>query len=323
MRELINSIIMNNNLENKLSMYQKVQGYLALHSTEAADVSAIATLKTQFDAKVNSILNLATTASADITGFTVDKQAKREELKARTLKLSTAIVAYAAMNDDNKLLEKCDETPAALDALRDNDFYTYANLIINEATPLLAQLATYGVVATDLSAATTAAAAYLNNIQNPRVQINERSRSLSELEDLFADADAFLKEKLDKVMKVFIATNTSLYRGYEGARGIDQNRGNIAPDYTGNVPAASLSLITTLPYLAGRTFEIENTGNISLTLSLSATADALEGSILNLDPGQYAVRKTTNLNPNTAADKLYVQNADTALAGSYKVWIVE
>lgn len=92
-------------------------------------------------------------------------------------------------------------------------------LVISEATPLMTLLAPYGVVATDLTAANTAATTYLTNIQNPRVQINER-RSLSDIEDLFADADTFLKEKLDKVMKVFIATNTSLHRGYEGSRGI-------------------------------------------------------------------------------------------------------
>ena len=314
---------MNNTLENKLSMYQKVQGYMALHTTETAGVSAIATLKTQFDAKVNAILNLAATANADITGFTVDKQAKRNELKTKILKLSTAIVAYGAMTDNFKLLEKCDETPAAIDAMRDNDFYTYAKLVISEATPLMTLLAPYGVVAADLTAANTAATTYLTNIQNPRVQINERSRSLSDIEDLFADADAFLKEKLDKVMKVFIATNTSLYRGYEGSRGTDQTRGNIAADYMDNAAANSITLVATLPYLASRTFEIENTGTIPLTFSLSATPDALEGSVLTLDPGQYAVRKTTNLNTNIAADKLYVQNTDTALTGSYKLWIVE
>ena len=314
---------MNNILENKLSMYQKVQGYMTLHTTETAGVSAIATLKTQFDAKVNAILSLAATANADITGFTVDKQAKRNELKAKILKLSTAIVAHGAMTDNFKLLEKCDETPAAIDAMRDNDFYTYAKLVLNEATPLMTLLAPYGVIATDLTAANTAATTYLTNIQNPRVQINERSRSLNDIEDLFVDADTFLKEKLDKVMKVFIATNTSLHKGYEGSRGIDQTRGNIAADYMDNAPAGAITLVATLPYLAGRTFEIENTGSIPLTFSLSATTDALEGSVLNLDPGQYAVRKTTNLNTNTAADKLYVQNTDTALAGSYKVWIVE
>jgi hypothetical protein len=314
---------MNNIFENKLSMYQKVQGYLALHTIETAGIVAIVTLKTLFDTKVNAILSLAASAGTDITGFTVDKQAKRNDLKAKIVKLSTAIVAYSAMIDNFKLIEKCDETPSAIDAMRDNDFYTYAKLIISEATPLMTFLTPYGVVAADLTSANTVAATYLTNIQNPRVQINERSRSLSDIEVLFADADTFLNEKLDKVMRVFTATNASLYRGYEGSRGIDQTRGNIAADYLENVPANAISLVTTLPYLSGRTFEIENTGTVALTFSLSATANTLEGTVLRLDPEQYAVRKTTNLNTNAAADKLYVQNLDPTIVGAYKVWIVK
>lgn len=314
---------MNNTLENKLSMYQKVQGYLGLHTTETAGIAAVATLKAQFDTKVNAILTLAASASADITGFTVDKQVKRNDLKAKILKLSTAIVAHASMTDNFNLVEKCDETPAALDGMRDNDFYTYAKLILNEATPLFSALVPFGVTADDLTEATTAATIYLANIQNPRVQINERSRSLSDIETMFADTDTFLREKLDKVMKVFLATNNSLYVGYEGARGIDETRGNIAPDYENNVMATSTKLIVSLPYLAGRTFEIENTGTVALTFALSATADTLEGSVVSLDPGQYAVRKTSNLNTNPAADKLYVHNADALVLGSYKVWVVE
>ncbi len=314
---------MNNTLENKLSMYQKVQGFMALHTSETASIGAVATLKTQFDAKVNAILAVAAQASADITGFTVDKQAKRADLKAKTLKLSTALVAYGAMTDNFKLIEKCDETPSALDYMRDNDFFTYAKLIIAEATPLMTLIAPYGVTATDLANANTAATTYLTNIQSPRVQINERSRSLGDIETMFADADSFLKEKLDKVMKIFITSNASLHRGYEGSRGIDQTRGNIAPDYVGNALANGLSLITTLPYLAGRTFEFENTGTVALTFALSATPDTMEGSVLVVQPGAYAVRSTTNLATNTAADKLYAQNQDATVSGSYKVWIVE
>ena len=244
-------------------------------------------------------------------------------MKAKVLKLSTAIVAYAAMTDNFNLIEKCDETPSALDGMRDNDFYTYSKLVLTEATPLVPSLAPYGVVADDLTNASTAATTYLENIQNPRVQINERSRSLSEIETLFTDTDTFLREKLDKVMKVFIATNNSLFVGYEGARGIDETRGNIAPDYENSVTANSTTLIVSLPYLAGRTFEIENTGTVELTFALSATADTLEGDVVSIAGGQFATRKTTSLNTNAAADKLYVYNANALVLGSYKVWVVE
>jgi hypothetical protein len=314
---------MNNILENKLSMYQKVQGYMVLHTVETAAIPAVATLKNQFDTKISAILALASSASADITGFTVDKQVKRTDLKAKVIKLSTAIVAQAAMTDNFKLIEKCDETPSALDGMRDNDFYTYAKLVISEATPLMALLTPFGVVAADLTNANASATTYLSNIQGPRVQINERSRSLSDIEDMFSDVDDFLKSKLDKIMKVFMASNISLYRGYEGSRGIDQTRGAIAPDYTGTAAANGLSLVVTLPYLAGRTFEIQNTGSVPLTISLSATLNTMEGTVLSVDSDQYAVRNTVNLNTNPAADKFYIQNTDASVIGSYEVWIVE
>lgn len=314
---------MNNVLENKLSMYQKVQGYMVLHTVETAGIPAVATLKTQFDAKVSAILALASSASADITGFTVDKQVKRTDLKAKVIKLSTAIVAQATMTDNFKLIEKCDESPSSLDGMRDNDFYTYAKLVISEATPLMALLTPFGVVAADLTNANASATTYLTNIQGPRVQINERSRSLSDIEDLFSDIDDFLKSKLDIIMKVFMASNISLYRGYEGSRGIDQTRGAIAPDYIGTAAANGLSLVVTLPYLAGRTFEIQNTGSVRLTISLSATLDTMEGTVLSVDSDQYAVRNTVNLNTNPAADKFYIQNTDASVVGSYELWIVE
>ena len=65
---------MENNLENKLSMYQKVQFYLALHEPETAAIPMVATLKEQLDDQVTSLLSLASIADTDITGYTVDKQ---------------------------------------------------------------------------------------------------------------------------------------------------------------------------------------------------------------------------------------------------------
>jgi hypothetical protein len=73
---------MNNNLENKLSRYQKVQGYLVLHSIKTAGISVVATLKNQFDTKITALLSLA---SSDINGFTVEKQAERINLKVKII----------------------------------------------------------------------------------------------------------------------------------------------------------------------------------------------------------------------------------------------
>ena len=94
---------MTNVFENRLSMYQKVNGYLALHASETSSIAAIATLKTQLDTNINTILSLAAIADADVTGTTVDKQNKRNAAKTALLKVSTACVAHASMNNLIKL----------------------------------------------------------------------------------------------------------------------------------------------------------------------------------------------------------------------------
>ena len=203
---------MNDVLENKLSMYQKVQGYLTLHAADLSTVAAIATLQTELDTEVVTLQDYAVQSDADMSGHTVDKQNSRSLLKAALLKVSTAVVAHASINNINKLLEKCDETPSQLDYMRDNDFYTYCKTVSSEATPIVADLAPYNVVAADISALDTAAANFLTLIQDPRLQINERANALNNLHEQFDVIDSLLKNKLDKVMAVFISLNESLYK---------------------------------------------------------------------------------------------------------------
>lgn len=312
---------MENNLENMLGMYQKVQSTFLLHAAETAAIPAVAALSTQLDTKINAILAVASKAGTDITGYTVDKQFKRNDLKTKILKLSGGIVAHTAMTDDFRTIEKCDATPSQMDYMRDNDFYVYAKLVINEVTPIMASLTPYGIVAGDLTAANTAATNYLKTIQAPKAQINERSADKNELTALFADTTSFLNNKVDKVMGLFITTNPKLYDIYMGARSIDSTAGATAADYEQNCNANTLALVAELPYLSGRSFRFQNTGAVPLSFALSAAANTLEGDVLVLEPTASVQRSTANLNANPLATKLYVKNADLVLEGSYKVWL--
>ena len=314
---------MEDNLENTLGMYQKVLATLFIHAPETAAIPAVAVLGTQLDTRVNAILGLASKADTDITGYTVDKQVKRSNLKTKVLKLSGGIVAHTALTDDFKTNEKCDATPSQIDYMRDNDFYTYAKLVINEVTPIMAALTPYGIVAADLTAANTSANIYLTAIQSPQVQINERSSSKKALNILFAETTALLDNKLDKLMGIFITTNPNLYDAYMGARAIDDTGSVTEPDYNSVCNPNAMSLIADLPYLSGRSFKFENTGTVSLSFALSFMPNTLEGTVLVVEPGAKNTRLTTNLNINNAATKLYVKNADLVMGGSYKVWIVE
>lgn len=314
---------MENSKEDRLSMYQKTIGYLNLHQDEINEIPSAVSLKIDFEICVSSILELASASGSDITGFTVDKQAKRTALKDKLLIVSTAVVAYSAVNENFSLLEKCDESPAAMDAMRDNDFYTYAKLVINEATPILLDLAPFKLDKAKLAEANAAADNYLNVIQSPRVQISERSTALLELESIFENTENLLNNKLDKVMGIFLATNPVLYSGYLSSRSIDNVGSSINADYEGTINAGVLHLIAEIPYLSGRTFDFKNTSKVALSFALSTNPDAMEGIMVIVNPESSVTRKTSNLNNDPKASKLYVMNNESVLSGEYKVYVTE
>jgi hypothetical protein len=314
---------MTNVFENRLSMYQKVNGYLALHAAETSSIAAIATLKTQLDANINAILLLASVADADVTGTTVDKQNKRNAAKTALLKVSTACVAHASMNNLIKLKEKCDLTPSSIDYLRDNDFYAYCKTVSTEANAVGAALAPFGVLPANIAALDTAANAFFANIQDPRLQINEASKARIDYEIKFQETSDLINLKLDNVMTVFISSNPSLYNGYQGARSIDDTGAQSDPDYAGDIAPAATALIVKLPYLASRTFTFKNIGTVPLIFSLEEDGGTTAGIPITVSPGGSAQRSTKNLNNNLHAEDLQVRNADAGISGSYEVRITE
>lgn len=314
---------MENNLENRLSMYQKVQFYLTHHADETAAIPMVASLQTDLDDQVNTVLALATIVDTDITGYTVDKQSKRSLLTQKILKLSTAIVAFASVNGNSILAEKCDESLRDMGVMRDNDFYTFSQLIIREATPIMTDLAPFGVLPADLTAATAASEVYLANIQSPRGQINERGKALADLEKEMENTNDLLRNRLDKVMGIFQASNPSLHVGYLGARSIDGTGSQTPADYEGNISAGSIGLVATIPYLSGRSFEVENTGTTALLFALSTDPAVLNGTPVPISAGNSLMRKSSTLNTSEAAIHLLLQNTDANVSGVYKIWVIE
>ena len=311
---------MENNLENKLSMYQKVQFFLTHHAAETAGIPMVATLREELNEKVDGILALLSSAATDITGYAADKKTKRADLSAKILKLSTAIVAFASMNGDRILVEKYHKTLNGLGEMRENDLYVFGKTLINEVTPMLADLAPFGLQEDDLLSANSASLAYFEALNNPKTKIKERSKTFEELVISMTGTDALLQDKLDKVMAIYQATNLSLYRGYLGARSIDDTGSEASADYTGIVATASIAVVAEIPYLSGRSFDIENTGVVDLLFALSTTPSELNGTPVYLPAKSSVMKKSQNLNPDKAAVYLLFKNADENVSGSYKVW---
>lgn len=132
-----------------------------------------------------------------------------------------------------------------------------------------------------------------------------------------------LRNRLDKVMGIFQASNPSLHVGYLGARSIDGTGSQTPADYEGRISAASIAVVATIPYLSSRSFEIQNLGTAPLTFALSTEAAVLNGVPVTVNAGAYVTRKSLNLNPSDAAEYVLLQNPDPSVSGAYKIWVTE
>ncbi|MFM2385790.1 MAG: hypothetical protein RL660_547 [Bacteroidota bacterium] len=312
--------IMERNFEDKLSMFEKVYTLLAARAAETNSVPAVATQLTAFKAKLGEIFASAGAAGADITGYTVQKQDQRSKLQEAIYVMSSAYVALQAMNNAPQHVEKANYTISMLDRMRDNDLYTYANQIIAYTTPIIASLAPFGAAPAQLAALNTETQAFFDLIQNPRFKIAERAAENEHLAKLFGEADSLLKDKLDRLLDVFVVSNNKLHTAYKYARGIDGTGTPSSPDYSGTVPPTEFAIIATIGFSASRTFTVRNTGKVPFTFALSTTANA-EGQALVVQPGATADRRSSNLNQR--GDNLVIVNSDTTTDAEYEIRITE
>jgi hypothetical protein len=313
---------MNNILENRLSMYEKVQTFLAVHTAETSSVAAVATCKTELDGLVGKILISAGISSMDITGYTVLKANKRAELTKATMKISTALYAITRMNNKPHEAEKFDETPAMLDAMRDNDILAYALQINAAATPaLVTTLAPFGVLPADNTALAARAAEFVLIMQQPRIQIGDRGAELQNLTRLFDSADELIDLKLDAVMTIFSVTNLTLYDGYKNARGIDDTGAVTSPDYEGELAPSTITKIAEIPFLSSRVFIIKNTGATPIVFGLSTDGMAIDSDAVQLVAGATLQRTSSSI--ATKGNYILLRNDEATAFGSYQIRINE
>ncbi len=313
---------MNDQLENQLSMFQKVQGHAVIHSAALATVPAIPLLHTEFNGYVTTILTTAGAATADLTGFAVDKQNKRADFTNALLNVSTAYAAWAYNTGIARAGKRFDDNPAALNAMRDSEIYTYAQDLLQIATPLLASITPYLSTPLDLTILTAKAAEYLALINQPKTQIDDRAAKLIALKSVFDKAMDLLRIRLDNVMRVFIVRNPLVYNSYQFTRGIDDTGSPTPPDYEGSINANTILEIANLPYLSARRFTLKNTGTVALVMALSNVNNGVQGTPAIVPPGEQSSVLSNTLNA-AGGNFLLLQNTDAATAGSYEIRIVE
>ena len=315
---------MDSQLENRISMYIKTETMLTNRAAEMVSIPLIAAEKINFSAKLATLLSKTGIANLDITGNTVDKQDKRTALTKTAITICRAMVIHANITNNKLLLEKFDVSLSTVNQMRDSEFYVFCQVVKDTATPLSVPLAAYGITSTAFTQLNTELTAFYTVIQKPKDQISEQSIVREEIDALVIDLDKILNTKLDIAVSIFQFSNPSLYSLYQNARSIDDAGSPTNPDYEGDIDPNTILAVANIPYLGSRTFKLKNTGTVPLVLCLSNNISIIQGAFQNVLPASESINfSSLVLNADVTANNVLIQNANSSIGGSYKLYITE
>ena len=216
---------MNDNQENKVSMYLAVKTVVDSYGAVWAGVAAFVNGYGLFITILNRILGEVDVQETATTGVRTDKLAAQDVMIEQALVISGAVYAYASDVENNTLMASVSFTLSELKYVRDTISAERARVIHTQATTVVGLLVDYGVDTAMLDEFDTSIDSFLALIPAPRVAITVKKGATSNLVEDVKLADKQLKDKLDKLMPQFKTVSPDFYGQYFDARIIVNYKG--------------------------------------------------------------------------------------------------
>lgn len=157
----------------------------------------------------------------DLTGITVDKDLAFDNLSDSTIEISGAVYSYAYDHSNNVLMAKVDFSPTQIGNMNQSELITTAGIVLEEATKISSEdLANEGISAEELTAYKELIN-YFSSIKSSKKEaVIDRSGTTEKLSNLFNEAGALIKNKLDRLANQFKRKDPEFYLKYKAARAI-------------------------------------------------------------------------------------------------------
>lgn len=215
---------MKTNHIKKLNMLRVLLAYLADNKASWENlpvfveaVEAITALVKEIEAEAGKQIEIT-------KGITLDKELKKAEMVKAALKVSSAGKAWAARNKNLEMKTAFGTAPSKLAKKKDIDCSGICKNIHSMASPLMPELAAYGIVASDLEGLDATIVAFHEVVSAPQLARTEGKNATAQLDGLFDEADTILHDTLDPIAMVLKDANHEFYAGLQNARYIGGNR---------------------------------------------------------------------------------------------------
>ena len=156
-------------------------------------------------------------------GHTLTKEALRQKVIGSILEIVKRAKAYAIATDNLLLKDAVDYKLSQLNSMPQDSLVIACNKVISTCTPVIAEMAGYGLAPAMLTGMDPLLAEYKAALPGTKLAIASRKTATGGLAELFAEADNTLK-KIDAMMEIVSSSDPTFYQEYKNLRVIDDLR---------------------------------------------------------------------------------------------------
>ena len=204
--------------EAKFTMYRATEQNCDNNAVIIATVAAFASAFAAFKAIIAAIISTTQFKDLSLTGITVDKGNSKQTLCQMAADIAGIIFAFASVTNNNTLKQEVNFKLSKLLKTRDDSLAPRCRIIHDKGIEFLDALKDYGITAAKLAALDAAINTYLAESPKPRTAVSQRKTHQANLRQLFKDADAILKNQMDKLIVNFKADHPDFVKTYESTR---------------------------------------------------------------------------------------------------------
>ncbi len=201
---------MNTKQEAKLNMYRATEKHYDANAAIIALTLAFQTAFNNFKAKIAVIVSTTQQKDLALTGITIDKSSSKQTLCQLAAETAGIIYAFASATANNTLQQEVNFSYTALLKTKDDQLAPRCQNIHDKAVANLAALSDYGIKSANLTTLQIAISNYSAEAPKPRTAASQRKTMTTNLNNLFKEADAILRNQMDKLVVTFKAANPDI-----------------------------------------------------------------------------------------------------------------
>jgi hypothetical protein len=205
--------------ECKLKMYISVHEFLLGNPATTALLSDFDSLFTPFSDVIDEIRKIRETQEINITGIALTKNEKKALVANLGTDLAARLYAYASMKGDQSMMKEVHYTISDLLYCPEGILPDRIHVLVNCATPIIADLKKYGVEQKMIDDLEKALLDFQGAFPQSRLSIAEKRESTLRLNELFLQGDTLLRQ-MDILMAMLHQTNPEFYNTYKFTRHI-------------------------------------------------------------------------------------------------------